>query len=100
VHYGLKLVVIVVNNGMYGTIRMHQERHYPGRVSATDLINPDFAAMARAMGGFGDTVTKTEDFAGIFAKALAHNGPALIEVQIDPEALTPNATLSEIRAAQ
>lgn len=97
VHYGLKLVVIVINNGIYGTIRMHQERRYPGRVSATHLINPDFAAMARAMGGFGDTVTKTEDFAGIFAQAQAHNGPALIEVQIDPEALTPNATLSEIR---
>ena len=99
VQYGLKLVVILVNNGMYGTIRMHQERHYPGRVSGTDLVNPDFAAMARAMGGFGETVTKTGDFAGVFARAQAYSGPALIEVRIDPEALTPNASLAEIRAA-
>lgn len=99
VQYGLKLVVILVNNGMYGTIRMHQERHYPGRVSATDLVNPDFAAMARAMGGFGEAVTKTEEFAGVFAKAQGYPGPALIEVRLDPEALTPNASLAEIRAA-
>ena len=99
VQYGLKLVVILVNNGMYGTIRMHQERHYPARVLGTDLVNPDFAAMARAMGGFGDTVTATEQFAEVFARAQAHPGPALIEVQLDPEALTPNASLAEIRAA-
>jgi acetolactate synthase-1/2/3 large subunit len=99
VQYGLKLVVILVNNGMYGTIRMHQERHYPARVSGTDLINPDFAAMARAMGGFGATVTKTAEFADTFARAQAWPGPALIEIQLDPEALTPNASLTEIRAA-
>ena len=95
VQYGLKLVVILVNNGMYGTIRMHQERHYPGRVLGTDLINPDFAAMARAMGGFGDTVTKTEEFADVFAKALDYPGPSLIEIRIDPEALTPDTSLTE-----
>jgi acetolactate synthase-1/2/3 large subunit len=95
VQYGLKLVVILVNNGMYGTIRMHQERHYPGRVSGTDLINPDFAAMARAMGGFGGIVTKTEEFADVFAKARDYPGPALVELRIDPEALTPDTSLTE-----
>ncbi|MGK2905904.1 MAG: thiamine pyrophosphate-binding protein [Desulfuromonadales bacterium] len=99
VQYGLKLVVILVNNGMYGTIRMHQERHYPDRVSGTSLINPDFAAMARAMGGFGETVDKTAAFAAAFARAQAFSGPALIEIRIDPEALTPNSSLAEIRTA-
>ena len=99
VQYGLKLVVILVNNGMYGTIRMHQERHYPARVSGTTLINPDFAAMARAMGGFGETVDKTAAFADAFARAQAFSGPALIEIRIDPEALTPNNSLAEIRSA-
>ena len=98
VQYGLKLVVILVNNGMYGTIRMHQERHYPARVSGTTLINPDFAAMARAMGGFGETVDKTAAFADAFARAQAFSGPALIEIRIDPEALTPNNSLAEIRS--
>ncbi len=99
VQYGLKLVVILINNGMYGTIRMHQERQYPSRVVGTDLINPDFAAMARAMGGFGETVTETEQFAEIFTRAQSYSGPALIEVKIDPEALTPDASIAEIRAA-
>jgi len=98
VQYALKLVVILVNNGMYGTIRMHQERHYPGRVSGTELINPDFAAMARAMGGFGDTVTKTEEFADIFAKAQHYPGPSLIEIRLDPEALTPDSSLTAARS--
>lgn len=96
VQYGLKLVVIVVNNGMYGTIRMHQERHYPGRVFGTDLINPDFAAMARAMGGYGDTVSNTGEFADVFAKALDSSGPSLVEIRIDPEALTPDTSLSKM----
>jgi acetolactate synthase-1/2/3 large subunit len=99
VQYCLKLVVVVVNNGMYGTIRMHQERHYPARVSATDLVNPDFSAMARAMGGFGATVSRTEEFPAAFAAAQAYPGPSLIEVQVDPEALTPNATLAQTRTA-
>ncbi|MCW9045386.1 MAG: thiamine pyrophosphate-binding protein [Alphaproteobacteria bacterium] len=95
--YGLNLTVIVVNNGMYGTIRMHQEKRYPGRVFGTDLVNPDFAAMARSMGGFGKIVTDTKGFATVFNEALAFNGPALIEIQIDPNALTPGASLGEIR---
>jgi acetolactate synthase I/II/III large subunit len=99
VQYRLKLVVILVNNGSYGTIRMHQERQYPGRVSGTELVNPDFAALARAMGGFGECVTQTGQFAEVFARARAYQGPALIELQVDAEALTPNATLTETRDA-
>ena len=74
---------------MYGTIRMHQEREYPGRVSGTELKNPDFAAYARAFGGHGETVEKTEDFAPAFERAAASGKPALIELRIDPEAITP-----------
>ena len=99
VQHELAIVVIVVNNGMYGTIRMHQERHYPGRVSGTSLRNPDFAAFARSFGATGEVVEKTEDFAAAFERALKAGGPALIELKIDPEALTPRQTLSEIRAA-
>ena len=96
---GLALTVIVCNNGQYGTIRMHQERHYPGRVSGTALHNPDFAALARAYGGHGERVTRTEDFASAFARARASGGPAVIELVLDPEALSPGRTLSETRAA-
>ena len=98
VQYGASVIFIVVNNGMLGTIRMHQEREYPGRVMATELRNPDFAALARAYGAFGAKVTRTEDFAGIFDEAVASGAPALIEVIVDPEALTPVKTLSEVRA--
>ncbi|HKS12297.1 MAG TPA: thiamine pyrophosphate-binding protein [Pseudomonas sp.] len=97
VHYDARLVVIVVNNGMYGTIRMHQERSYPGRVSGTELHNPDFAALARAYGLHGETVTHTEEFVGAFERCQASGKPALIEIQVDPEALTPRMTLSQIR---
>ncbi|MDZ3991185.1 thiamine pyrophosphate-binding protein [Pseudomonas sp. Teo4] len=96
-HYDARLITIVVNNGMYGTIRMHQERSYPGRVSGTELHNPDFAALARAYGLHGETVTRTEDFAAAFERCQASGKPALIEVQVDPEALTPRMTLSQIR---
>ncbi|GAB7531434.1 thiamine pyrophosphate-binding protein [Pseudomonas sp. 3A(2025)] len=96
-HYGAGLIVIVINNGMYGTIRMHQERSYPGRVSGTDLHNPDFAALARAYGLHGETVTRTEQFVEAFRRAQAAGTAALIEIQIDPEALTPRMTLSQIR---
>ncbi len=99
VQYGLNIVVLVVNNGMYGTIRMHQERSYPGRISGTELVNPDFAALARAYGADGETVERTADFAPAFERALAAGRPALIELRIDPEAITPSATLSQIRAA-
>jgi acetolactate synthase I/II/III large subunit len=98
VQYNLPIIVIVVNNGMYGTIRMHQEREYPGRVSATDLINPDFAALARAYGGHGEIVEQTSEFAAAFERAKASGRPALIELRLDPEALTPTRTLSQIRA--
>ncbi|WP_157015950.1 thiamine pyrophosphate-binding protein [Mesorhizobium xinjiangense] len=97
VQYGLPIVVIVVNNGIYGTIRMHQEREYPGRVVATDLTNPDFAALARAYGGHGETVETTADFAPAFERARASGKPAIIEIKLDPEAITPTRTLSEIR---
>jgi len=96
--YGANVIIIVVNNGMYGTIRMHQEREYPARVSGTELRNPDFAALARAYGAFGETVEATEAFAPALARAMASGKPALIELRLDPEALTPTMTLSAIRA--
>ena len=97
--YGAAVIVLVVNNGMYGTIRMHQEREYPGRVSGTELANPDFAAYARAFGGHGETVERTADFAPAFQRALASGKPSILELKIDPEAITPSATLSGLRAA-
>ena len=98
VQYQANITIIVVNNGMYGTIRMHQERDYPERVSGTDLRNPDFAALARAYGAFGVAVESTEQFAPAFQEAMAFDGPSLVELRIDPEALTPRASLSQIRA--
>ena len=97
VQYELPIVVIVCDNGIYGTIRMHQEREYPGRVFATTLRNPDFAAYARAFGGFGITVEKTQDFAAAFQAASAAGKPAIVHVKIDPEAITPMTTLAQIR---
>ncbi len=99
VQYGLDVVTVVVNNGMYGTIRAHQERQYPDRVSGTTLVNPDFAAYARAFGAHGETVDRTEDFKPALERALATRKAAIIEVRTDPEALTPRQTLSDIRAA-
>ena len=78
---------------------MHQERHYPGRVSGTDLVNPDFAALARAYGAYGAIVERTDEFPAAFEEALASGRPALLELLVDPEALTPRQTLSEIREA-
>jgi acetolactate synthase-1/2/3 large subunit len=89
---------VLVNNGTYGTIRMHQEREYPGRVSGTDLVNPDFAAFAKAYGGHGETVEKTQDFAAAFERARASGKPAIIEVKLDAEAITPTRTLTQIRS--
>jgi len=97
VQYGANFVALVVNNGLYGTIRMHQEREYPGRVYGTELRNPDFAAYARAFGGHGETVERTEDFAPAFERAAASGKPAIIELKIDPDAITPATTLSAIR---
>jgi acetolactate synthase-1/2/3 large subunit len=96
--YDAKVLFIVVNNGMYGTIRMHQEREYPGRVSGTMLKNPDFAALARAYGFHGETVEKTADFESAFDRAQGAKTSALIEVRIDPDAINPRTTLSAIRA--
>jgi acetolactate synthase I/II/III large subunit len=98
VQYGLAIVFVVVDNGMYGTIRMHQERTFPGRVSGTDLANPDFAALARAYGATGETVARTEEFAPAFERALAAGKPALLHLKLDPQALTPNASLDDLRA--
>jgi acetolactate synthase I/II/III large subunit len=97
VQYDLAIVFIVIDNSMYGTIRMHQEREYPGRISATELKNPDFAAYARAFGGHGETVEATADFAPAFERAVASGKPAILHVKIDPEAITPTTTLSAIR---
>lgn len=99
VQYQLNVIIIVVNNNMYGTIRMHQEREYPARVHGTSLVNPDFAAYAVAFGAHGELVETTEQFAPALERALAVGKPALIEVRIDPEAITPNATLQSIREA-
>ncbi len=96
--YGAKVIFLVVNNGMYGTIRMHQEKHYPGRVSGTELRNPDFAALARAYGLHAEIVEKTADFAPAFERAFNADTAALLELRIDPDAISPRATLSAIRA--
>src|SRR5216684_3089830 len=97
VQYELPIIVIVVDNGMYGTIRMHQERDYPQRVSATALKNPDFAAYARAFGGFGTTVETTAEFAPAFEAARKSGKPAILHLKLDPEAITPATTLGAIR---
>ena len=97
--YGAAPVILVLNNGMYGTIRAHQEREYPGRVSATDLVNPDFATLARAYGMHGERVEATEDFAAAFARACESPTGAVLDLVIDPEGLAPRATISSVRAA-
>jgi acetolactate synthase-1/2/3 large subunit len=99
VQYGLPIIVVVADNASYGTIRMHQEREFPGRVSATELKNPDFAAYARAFGGFGATVEATCDFPAAFEAAKASGQPAIIHLKVSAEAITPGTTLSAIRAA-
>lgn len=99
VQYDLPIVVLVADNGSYGTIRMHQEREFPGRVSATDLRNPDFAAYARAFGGFGATVERTDAFPAAFAAARASGLPAILHLRIDPDAIAPGITLTAIRDA-
>ncbi|MFZ0425233.1 MAG: thiamine pyrophosphate-binding protein [Xanthobacteraceae bacterium] len=98
VQYDLPFTTIIVDNGMYGTIRMHQEREYPGRISATELRNPDFPAYARAFGGFGISVERTEDFPAAFKAAQASGKPAIVRLAIDPDAITPAMTLTKIRA--
>jgi acetolactate synthase-1/2/3 large subunit len=97
VQYGLPLVIPIANNGMYGTIRMHQERAFPGRPNGTALVNPDFAALARAHGAAGATVTRSEDFEAVFREALAADVPFVIDLRLDPEAITPLETLTGVR---
>ncbi len=94
---GAPVVVVVLDNGMYGTIRMHQERRFPGRVSGTDLQNPDFVALARAFGAYGERVERTADAPAALDRALGAGTAAVLHVPVDPEALTPRQTLSEIR---
>jgi acetolactate synthase-1/2/3 large subunit len=97
VHHKLPIIILLVNNGIYGTIRMHQERHYPGRVYGTDLSNPDFAAYARSFGAFGEIVQTTEAFSPAFERAISSGTPALIELRLPAEVITPTTTLSAIR---
>jgi len=97
VQYELPVVVILLDNGMYGTIRMHQERHYPGRVSATALKNPNFADYARAFGGHGERVERTEEFAPALERAIASGKPAILHCILDAETITPTTTLRAIR---
>jgi len=99
VQYDLPIVVVLIDNGIYGTIRMHQEREFPGRVIASNLRNPDFAAYARAFGGHGETVEETAQFLPAFERALASGLASIIHVKIDPEAIAPGITLTEIRSA-
>ena len=88
-----------LDNAAYGTIRMHQEREYPTRISGTDLRNPDFAALARAYGAWAETVERTEDFAPALARALEVEGVALLHLKTDVETITPGTTIGAIRAA-
>lgn len=93
--YGANIIVLISNNGMYGTIRMHQERHYPGRPSGTDMINPDFAALAKAYGGYGETVTSDEEFVTAFTNAKKAGVPAILDLKVAPQALSPKLELAK-----
>jgi acetolactate synthase-1/2/3 large subunit len=99
VQHELPIVILLVDNGMYATIRMHQERAFPGRVVGTDLVNPDFAALARAYGAHGERVERTEDFEAAFERALSSGRPAVLELPVDPERISPRVRLSELQAA-
>jgi acetolactate synthase-1/2/3 large subunit len=99
VQYGVPVIFLLLNNGMYGTIRMHQERDYPAREHGSALRNPDFAALAEAYGAHGERIERTADFAPAFERAMRAGRPALIELPIDPEAISTRATLSQIREA-
>jgi acetolactate synthase-1/2/3 large subunit len=99
IHHGVAPIVLVFNNNMYGTIRMHQERSFPGRVSGTDLTNPDFGRFAEAFGAHGEVVTKTAEFTPAFRRAVASGKPAVIELRTNPEQITTRATIAQLRAA-
>ena len=96
---GAQPIILIVNNGIYGTIRAHQERNYPARVSSTTMENPDFVALARAYGYHAERVARTEDFAAAFDRAMASQTGAVLDLDISPEAITPRQTLSQMRAA-
>jgi acetolactate synthase-1/2/3 large subunit len=100
VQYGVNMIVIVADNGMYGTIRMHQERAFPGRVSGTSLINPDFAALARSFGANAQTITTNDAFDLALEEALTSPGIHVLTLKLDPEAITPQKTLAQIATAQ
>lgn len=95
--YGADIMVLVINNGTYGTIRMHQERNYPARISGTDMQNPDFVALAKAYGFEGKRVSETKEFAPAFNSLLASGKPSLIEIVTNPETISPTATISKLR---
>jgi acetolactate synthase I/II/III large subunit len=99
VHHGIDPIILVVNNNLYGTIRMHQDRHYPGRDVTTDLTNPDFAKWAQSFGAFGEVVNKTDEFAPAFERAMNAGKIALLELRIDPDMISTRTTLSAIREA-
>jgi acetolactate synthase-1/2/3 large subunit len=99
-HHGVAPIVLVFNNQMYGTIRMHQERAHPYRVSGTALTNPDFAKYIEAFGGHGEVVTDTAGFAPAFKRAVASGRPAVIELRVDPEQITTRATIADLRAGK
>ena len=94
--YGANIIVLVCDNGMYGTIRMHQQKHYPKRPSGTSLVNPDFAMIAKAYGGYGATVTSNLEFEAAFAEARKAGKPALIHLKLDPTTLSPKVRLEDI----
>ena len=95
---GVAPIIMVFNNGMYGTIRMYQERTYPGRVSGTALTNPDFARFIESFGGHGEVVERTEELVPAFQRAKASGKPAIIEVRTNPEQVTNRATIAQLRA--
>jgi acetolactate synthase-1/2/3 large subunit len=99
VKHGAAAIFLVFNNGMYGTIRMHQERDHPGRQVATALANPDFAALAKAYGAHGETVSRTAEFAPAFERALASGKPSVIELRMDPDVISTRTTLTKMREA-
>ena len=98
-HHGINVIIIIVNNGMFGTIRMHQEKHFSGKVVATELTNPDFQLFAQSYGAHAERVTTTADFPDAFQRAQESGKPAIIELVVDPEAITATATLSGLREA-
>ena len=97
IQHGIDPVILVVNNNMYGTIRMHQERDYPGRTHATDLTNPEFSVWAQSFGAYGELVTRDEQFPDAFERALNAGRAAVLELRIDREAISARTTLSALR---